>query len=119
MLERQIKQEKDFDENPPILDLIFCDRCCIDVLAYFEYYVGDAPKEMINQIKKLKYGKVFILDRLKLKNDGTRIEKDDEEAEKIHNKIIETYERLGYEVIKVPIMEVERRTSFILKNIFN
>lgn len=119
MLERQVEQEKEFDDNPPILDLIFCDRSCVDILAYFEHYLGEVPQELVERIKKLKYDKIFVLDRLKLENDGTRVEKDDNEAQKIHKKIIECYKKLGYDVVEVPVMEIDKRASFILKNIFN
>ncbi len=114
---KQIEQEEVFEKNPPLLDILFSDRCAIDGLAYLKHSLKHIPKEIMDLIESRKYTKIFFLERLPFQNDGLRIEKDEQEAKKIHNKLLSFYKLSGHEIIQVPIMPINERVSFILKNL--
>lgn len=52
-----------------------------------------------------------------MQKDGLRIERDDEEAEMVHQTIEKTYLNFGYSPIKVPVMPVIERTNFIFNQL--
>ena len=94
----------------------FLDRSIIDTIAYSLFHNVTPPCFPDFQLKA-RYNKIFLLERLSFKNDGERIEKSEEEAIKVHEKIVEAYQMFGYVLIPVPIMHVEQRADFILSKI--
>lgn len=84
---------------------VFFDRSLVDVIAYCK-------------MKLSKYHKVFFLDRLPFEDDGLRIEKSDSDAEMAHKFLEETYRELGFEIIKVPVMPLEKRADFVLEKLW-
>lgn len=115
---RQIKREAEaIIKNK---DRHFLDRSLIDVIAYSDYHLGYIPDEFKSIDLKNRYNNVFFLERLPFIPDGTRIEKDDNEAERIHRKLIDTYCEMGYNLISVPVFPVDKindRIDFILSYI--
>jgi len=93
-------------------DTIFLDRGVPDTLSYCRI-VGVNPNECLPVCFHLQYASVIILDRLPFHHDGVRYE-DDEIAEFLHQWSQKDYIALGYNPIKVPVMPVEERLSFIL-----
>ena len=66
----------------------------------------------------MEYTKVFFLEQLPFYKKDTHRKEDKETATKIHNLIYETYKKLGYEIINVPITDSpEKRIEFIIKKI--
>jgi len=111
ILRKYLEAEDRFKEG-----VVFSDRGIGDGLAYYYHEVVTPPKELINEVKKKRYNKVFYLDALEYKSDRQRNE-GKEVASRVGRKILETYRKFGYKVVIVPVMSVEERVDFILKNI--
>jgi len=109
ILERQLKQEKTLGD-----ELTFLDRGIIDNYAYFMLRNNKIPED--TSFPKCDYSQIFVLDRLPLVYDGLRTETE-EEAERVHRMLINAYKKFGYAPVHVPVMSVDRRVDFILKNI--
>jgi predicted ATPase len=114
---RQLEKEK----NPSG----FFDRSALDCIAYSKRNFDYVPKEIDTFEFSKRYSLVFLLEKLPLKQDGTRTEKSDEEVRRTHELIEEAYQEKGYNLISVPVFpgtleeSVERRANFILKNLEN
>ena len=110
ILHKQLDKERSVE-----VEHVFLDRGLIDCFAYQNYFLKSIPEEFFEKSRSVdKYNKVFIFERLPLEKDGLRIENSDLEAEKIHQEIIIQYKNFGYDLIFVPIMEVEKRTDFVI-----
>lgn len=115
----QIKREENINEEK---EIIFLDRSLIDILAYCLHYSVNPPKDLKKEIEKANYSKVFILDMLpkeywtQTRNGRVRMHTYEMGVE-IHEKIEETYEKSGLEIIYVPFISVEERVKFIEENI--
>lgn len=92
--------------------LCFHDRGIPDSLAYIELSGGDESYGKEVAVKR-KYLAVFLLDLLPFEKDYARVE-DKEKAKSIDELINVTYQELGYKVIRVPILSIEKRSQFIL-----
>jgi predicted ATPase len=112
------KEQKAEKEN---YDVLFLDRSLIDGLAYAVLYSGEKSIEKyLPAVRNKKYDYVFILDLLPFNPEGFRSENEnEEEAKRIHNSILELYQRLGYEPVSVPVMSIEHRVGFILEKILD
>ncbi len=110
----QLKKESKLCRKPGVY---FLDRGTLDCLAYSKLLLGYVPKEIAEHPHHERYHKVFVLERLPFIDDGLRIEKDDAEAQKIHDTLVETYVSYGYNPIHVPVMPIEDRLDFILSHI--
>jgi predicted ATPase len=97
---------------------IFFDRGIPDVLAYMDYIEDSYPPHFINASKNNIYDAVFILKPWKAiyTSDNVRYE-DFEQAEKIHDCLVNTYQKYNYNLIDVPFDTVENRTDFILNTL--
>lgn len=110
MAERQIAKEKGLETRKE--KLVIFDRSLIDILAYCRYFDINHPK-IINNINLSKnYDFVFILDPLPFEKDEVRIE-NEEDALTIHNLLYDIYKNLGYNIIQVPVMNIEKRINFM------
>lgn len=119
----EVRKQPDFHEQVETLDrdieghintctTTFLDRSLADNIAYRRLNPdAEVPDSLITEVQD-KYDNVFILERIEFKDDEVRSE-DDDEAEKIHQKLIETYGDLGYEPIIVPLQPVDERADFI------
>ncbi|HME86886.1 MAG TPA: ATP-binding protein [Candidatus Nanoarchaeia archaeon] len=116
-LEREIKT------NYANAERIFLDRGLLDVHAYCNLLLGYIPSDIARYDAKNRYAEVFVLDRLPFKEDGVRMEKDDDEAEKVHTALINTYQNHGYKPIHVPVFKgeieesVKKRIEFIMESV--
>ncbi|MBQ4822531.1 ATP-binding protein [Aquimarina sp. MMG016] len=98
--------------------ILFYDRGIPDVLAYMDYF-GQSYKDDFKQACKTNtYDHIFLLPPWKeiYVSDEERYESF-EQAQEIHNHLLETYSRFGYQCIEVPFGTVKERNDFILKNI--
>jgi len=110
VLEIKIETEKKLDKSK----ITFFDRGIPDTIAYFQLYDFDA-EDVIKLCKKLQYRKIFLLEKLPFEKDYARIE-DDEKAHKLQILLRNAYADLGYEIIDVPAISVEKRLEMILSN---
>jgi len=112
--QKQIEKEKDLDKADDVYPhIVFLDRGCIDVRAYCQHLIGHIPKEIMN-VKVKRYDAVIVLDRLPLIDDGLR-RKTKEDAEIIHQQILQEYVNAGYTPIIIPIMSIKERLKNILE----
>lgn len=109
-----MKEEKIEKEN---YNLLFLDRSLIDGLGYSLFYCGeDSIKDYLPFVQKMKYDAIFLLELLPFNSEGFRPE-NEEEARNISDSISNLYKRLGYNLINVPVMSLEKRIDFILEQI--
>ena len=97
---------------------VFIDRGIPDVLAYM-HYIGDSyPTFFDEACKTHRYTHVFILPPWQeiYISDNERYETF-EQAKLIHNHLVETYEKYGYQLTEVPKNNLESRITFILNNL--
>jgi predicted ATPase len=112
VLDMQIEQENEI--SPDVL--VFLDRAIPDALAYYRFLNLSLDEKLIEALQTVSYKKIFILDPLPLKNDYARNE-NEQSQKKIHELISEVYESLPFPVVHVPVLSVEERVDFILKNL--
>ena len=92
--------------------LVFLDRAIPDTCAYCKLANLDVePLDAV--IQTYRYQKVFVLDPLKFEKDGVRTENSEARAF-LDQEFERDYRRLGYDVMRVPVMPIEDRIDFIL-----
>lgn len=111
VLEIKIKTEKELPKNK----IVFFDRGIPDTIAYFNLYDSNI-EEVLNLCKEKNYRKIFLLENLLFEKDYARVE-NDERANKLQSLLRKAYSDLGYEIIDIPVMPVEKRLEIILSNI--
>ncbi len=116
LLKGRIHQYKDqiADEK----EIVFYDRGIPDVLAYMDLFKQTYDETFINACKDYIYDKVFLLPPWKeiYISDDERYESF-EEAQQIHQHLLETYSKFGYNCIEVPFGNVKERSTFILQHV--
>ena len=118
LLEGRKKQFHDAHQEPH--NIVFLDRGIPDVLAYM-HYIGDSYPPFFDAVcKEHIYTKIFILPPWEdiYVSDQERYE-NFEQAQLIHDHLVETYEKYGYELIEVPKDTLDKRILFILEQISN
>jgi predicted ATPase len=109
------KQLVEANHKPAILT--FFDRGMHDTIAYMRSYGWKIEKEVLEEINKADYRKVFLLDALpKYEKDYARTE-GGEFTNKINQLLQEAYEKAGIEVVRVKYDKPEKRAAFILDRI--
>ena len=112
VLDMQIEQENSLLPD----DLVFLDRALPDALAYYRFLNLPPDARLVKALETTAYKKIFILDCLPLVQDYAR--REDEAAQKrIHELLTEVYEAMPFPVIHVPVLPVEERADYILKNL--
>lgn len=82
----------------------------VDVLVYTEYF-GISSSFIDEKLLKNRYGLILELEKRPFILDNIRIEKDEKEADKIYQKVIEKYLNLGYSPIGIPNFCQEREKN--------
>ena len=97
-------------------ETVFLDRGIPDVLAYMDYIGDDYPKHFIASCETHTYDGIFVLAPWEaiFTSDNERYESFDQ-AVKIHDHLLDTYKRFGYNLIDVPFGSIENRVDFILE----
>ena len=111
ILYKKIEIEQSLTEST----IIFLDRAVPDSIAYY-MIEGLNPDDPIHKSKLIRYKKIFLFERLGFEKDDVRSE-DEKIAAQLDHLLQKSYDMLGYDVIHVPLMSVEKRIGFILKNI--
>lgn len=112
VLDMQIEQEKELLPD----DIVFLDRAIPDALAYYHFLNLPEDEKLLEAMRSISYKKVFLLDCLPLVQDYARRE-DEQAQKKIHALLTEVYESLHFPVVHVPVLKLEERVNFILKNL--
>ena len=105
----------EMESSLPDKAIVFLDRAIPDSIAYFRF-AGLNPEEPEKRGAEIRYRKIFLFDRLQIHHDEVRNE-NEEDSILIDRFIEETYKTLGYEIMRVPVLPVGRRTDFILENL--
>lgn len=117
LLEGRIEQHNNAKKEN---GLVFIDRGIPDVVAYMDFIGDNYPAIFTESCEIYKYDMVFILPPWEeiYESDAERYETY-EQAKKINDFLIETYQKYGYNLIEVPKNSVENRIEFILDKIKN
>jgi len=117
LLEGRVAQYKEADLLPE--KLVFFDRGIPDVNAYLKYSKQPIPEDFENITRQHPYDRiVFIMppwDEIYTK-DAERYENFNQ-AQLIHNKLVNYYKELGYYLIFVPFGPVNNRVDYILDSL--
>ncbi|MBW1866930.1 MAG: ATP-binding protein [Deltaproteobacteria bacterium] len=114
--ERRILHEKiRLESLLPDREIIFLDRAVPDSIAYYKLK-GLPSGDVIKKSSAIRYKKIFFFERLRLKKDAVRTENTDQVA-RIARELESSYRRLGYALLRVPILPVRERADFILKQL--
>ena len=116
LLEGRKKQYLDAQKESH--EVVFIDRGIPDVLAYMHYIVDSYPSFFEAACRENTYSEVFILPPWKeiYVSDEARYE-NYEQSVLIHNHLVETYTKYGYQLIEVPKDSLDNRILFILDKI--
>lgn len=98
-------------------EAIFLDRALVDNLAYAELTGFDLFPYLKDAIRSAGYAKVFFLEQLPFYAKDAARKEDADRAKQIHEKIFEVYDRLGYDVVRVPPVSIEGRVQLILSEL--
>ena len=99
-------------------DLVFFDRGIPDVHSYMNYIGIDYPNTYVKKSSFYRYEYIFLMppwEEIYI-SDNERYE-NFEQAQAIHNHLVETYKNLNYPIIEVPTGTVNERVDFILSTI--
>jgi predicted ATPase len=111
ILYRKLDLENTLPPNKPI----FLDRAVPDSIAYY-IAEGLNPSESLAKSRIHRYRYIFLFDRLRLESDRVRSE-NEEKADKIDILLEDAYRRLGYDVLRIPVMPVKKRTDNVLSHL--
>jgi len=116
LLEGRTQQFLDATKEPETS--VFLDRGLPDILAYMDYIGDSYPAHFIETCESYQYDSIFILAPWQeiYKSDSERYESF-EEALKIHQHLLDTYKRFGYQLIDVPFGSIKNRSDFILDSL--
>ena len=94
---------------------MFLDIDIPEGIAYFIANGQEPPEWLLKAAKQAKYNKVILLEQNpNHENDEVRVE-DKQKALEISKIIENLYKELGYEVHKVPFVELNKRVQIVKK----
>lgn len=105
------------ERNLPAGQVVFLDRALPDSFSFFRY-AGMDPNDILADCLYFRYASVFILDRLPYKQDGVRAG-GDPTAQYFDAWIERDYLALGYDVVRVPVLQPAERLAFVLDILTN
>jgi predicted ATPase len=97
-------------------EITFLDRACPDSLTFFRVF-GMNPNEILPECFHHRYENVFILDRLTLQRNKTLGPEDNLTSEFLNDWLFRDYSKIGYNVMRVPVLSPQERMAFILNTI--
>ena len=112
VLEMKVAVERDLKQD----ELVFFDRGIPDTYAYDTLHQASRNPLLDEAAKSCSYKKIFLLDRLPLAEDYARTETP-EQQDQLHALLEKAYQDLGFPIVQVPVMPVEERADFILRNL--
>ncbi|PIU78708.1 MAG: hypothetical protein COS72_02165 [Candidatus Moranbacteria bacterium CG06_land_8_20_14_3_00_43_56] len=115
---KMLKMKVELEKKLPKGKIIFFDLGVPDSIAYYQM-AGLSTKDtyLTKAVEGSSYKKIFLLEMYPYKKDYARIQPK-EDALKIQRLLESSYKRLGYPIVKVPVMPtVKERVDFILNNL--
>lgn len=103
------------EEKLDIEKAVFFDRAVPDSIAYFRLADLDPTKPIVRS-RRVRYRKIFLLDRLPVKEDSIRKE-DEQTSAAIETLLVECYRDLGYSIIRIPVFTAAKRADLILQHL--
>jgi predicted ATPase len=103
----------ELESRLPADEPFFLDRGLPDSIAYFTLE-GLDPREPLRHSRRITYRRVFLFERLQFLKDPVRSE-DPRTAARIERLIEEAYSRLGYRIVRVPVLPIPARTDYVLE----
>ncbi|TYB74360.1 AAA family ATPase [Bizionia myxarmorum] len=100
--------------------VVFLDRGIPDVLAYMDFIGDSIPGNFEESCKNHFYDLAFILKPWQdiFISDSERYENFNQAVE-IHDNLLKTYEKYGYNLLDVPFDTIENRSDYILNVVKN
>jgi len=96
-------------------EVSFLDRGLPDSLAFYRF-AGMNPNQILADCFQHRYASVFMLNRLPYQRDAIRAG-DDASAAYFESWMLRDYTALGYDVVRVPVLEPEERLAFIIERL--
>ncbi len=112
-LHRGLNEDALLDPTRPYL----LDRSPVDAVAHYMLYELQGTTDAVIQASRFRYRNVFYFEPLPFEHDGTRIEKDADEARRLQELFCRAYEAVGYHVIQVPVMTINDRVALIMSHL--
>ncbi|MEK6853204.1 MAG: AAA family ATPase [Nanoarchaeota archaeon] len=109
---RQLRLENEAIPGRP--EKLFLDRSLVDNLAYAEVGNVMVPPGIYTAIEQADYNRVFYLEQLSGYVQDKERKEDSELAERIHKKLYDVYDRLGFDIVRIPPCGIEERVEMIL-----
>lgn len=104
-----LKTQKKWEtEIPDTTEIAFLDEGIIDMIALSRYFQVDPIRELVEETRKTRYEKIFILEPNEKWIAGIKRKKE---------YIEDAYKDFGYSPIPVPFMPTKDRLEFILEKI--
>lgn len=96
--------------------VVFYDRGLPDVIAYMDYFGQEYDGEFLEPCRQYRYHMAVVLPpwREIYRQDGERLERF-EEAVEIHQCLLESYARCGYQVQELGFASIEKRVDHLLE----
>lgn len=111
--QRQVHKEKSVGNG---YNRIFQDRSLVDSIAYAEEGRVAVPDGVYRLIEQANYTRIFYLEQLPFYAQDEERKEDVKLARKIHQKLYQVYDRLGFDIVTVPVCNsIEERVQFVLK----
>lgn len=104
--ERQISYEQ----------ITFFDRAIPDSIAYYDLWRVEADNILKQSLRKCSYKKVFLLKAHSFLKDYARVESE-EQAKQLEILLQRAYQQLKIPIVLVPVMNVNERIDFILREV--
>lgn len=115
-LQRQLaKLRAENEDRLEPTQLVFLDRAMPDSVSYANARGYDSS-ELMRLARRYRYRRVFLLERLPFTNDRVRTESE-QTSIALERRLVEDYNMLGYELIKIPVIAVEQRIELILSHL--
>ena len=113
LLDSRVKQYSDALESNN--EFVFLDRGIPDITAYMEFKGDTYPEHFTESCENHKYDSTFILAPWQeiFTTDSERYENFDQAIE-IHEKLLESYSKYGYNLRDVPFGSIESRADYII-----
>ena len=122
LFQQNILQKRiDFFESVPDGSFAFADRGISDQLAFARYRGFGIPEVLSDNSQKYRYAsQVFVTPPWPeiFTNDTIRTETY-EEATRIHEFVVETYLKLNYQVVELPLLPVDQRVKYLFQSLIN
>lgn len=92
--------------------VILLDKAIPDTIPYARMF-GVDEQPILERARLFRYRAVFLCDQLPLRQDGRRGD-DDDQRQWLEAETVRVYSELDYDLIRIPVMSVEKRAQFVL-----